>query len=110
MGAVQYDENADAIYVNISSKKAYLSIELSQSIVADLSESRKVVGVEILDASAMISGIFHRKVSRSKIKRLLCNVWGKNELHLDFGFKGEKDRHASLVIPAFYESPIIGLA
>ncbi|MFQ5405562.1 MAG: DUF2283 domain-containing protein [Candidatus Micrarchaeia archaeon] len=61
MKILKYDVETDSLYVTISSKKAYLTMELSSRIGVDLSESKKIVGVELLEASKVISDLFGKK-------------------------------------------------
>ena len=104
MSLLRYDSDSDSLYVNVSSKKAYLSMEISQRIAVDLSESKKVVGVEILDASKVLSGLFHKIVSKSKLKNLLCSVSEDDAIYLNFKLENKR---ASLALPKAYKSPLL---
>ncbi len=52
---IEYDKEADALYIQL--KEAYVddNIDLEESITIDLDEKRHVVGIEILDASKKLS-------------------------------------------------------
>ncbi|MBI5225526.1 DUF2283 domain-containing protein [Candidatus Micrarchaeota archaeon] len=101
---INYDAEADALYVGLSSKKAYFSIELSPRIIVDLTQSNKAIGVELLDASKLISELFGFKVGREDLNNLDCQVDDKDELLLRFELN---KKHQSLLIPKAYASPIL---
>ncbi len=107
MKILRYDADSDSLYVNVSSKKAYLSVELSPRIAVDLSESQRVVGVEILDASKVLSDLFHKAISKAKIASLLCKVSEDDAIYLKFTL--EKDK-ASLALPKAYKSPVLAVS
>ena len=75
---INYDPEADALYVGFNSKKAYFSLELSLRIIVDLSESNKAIGVELLDASKLISELFGFKVGKAELTNLGCHVEDKD--------------------------------
>ncbi|MFH1751097.1 MAG: DUF2283 domain-containing protein [Candidatus Micrarchaeota archaeon] len=106
MEIVKYDEEADAVYVAVSSKKVYYSLEVGPRIVVDLSESKKVIGVEVIDASKLFSELFGRKVSKSDLKKLDCVLNDREELMLQFGLGRQKQR---MILPNAYRSPILNL-
>lgn len=49
---VRVDKDADAIYVNLTDRPIKDSAEVAEGIVVDYDEAGRIVGVEILDASA----------------------------------------------------------
>lgn len=55
----EYDEQADAAYIYlkhpISDGEAKKTIELNENIIIDFDEKGKLLGVEILDASKLLS-------------------------------------------------------
>ncbi len=48
---IKYDKVADAVYVNVSSKKVAKTIEMSNRLNVDVDMAGNIVGIEILDAS-----------------------------------------------------------
>lgn len=48
---VRVDQNADAVYLNLSNNAVAESEEVTDGIVVDYDASGRVVGIEILDAS-----------------------------------------------------------
>lgn len=48
---VRYDEDVDAAYIQLSSKRPKGAIEIKQGIVLHVANKRELVGIEILDAS-----------------------------------------------------------
>lgn len=108
MKKVNYNTDADAVSLNLSSRKAPNSLELTEHILVDLADNGSVVGLEILDASEEISKIFGRKIKKSEIKNMLCSIREEpnNEYLLQFRLKEKASRIASLLIPV-YKSPVL---
>jgi uncharacterized protein YuzE len=52
---IEYDKEADALYIQL--REAYVedNVEIEEGITVDLDENRHVVGIEILDASRKLS-------------------------------------------------------
>ena len=100
----EYDEESDSLYFKVSSKHVYSTIEISPRLGLDVSSDRKVVGVEMLDASRAISDLFQKAVPKEKIKKLLCEIRQEDALYLDMRLEG---RRASLALPQPYESPVL---
>jgi uncharacterized protein YuzE len=52
---IEYDKDADALYIQL--REAYVedNVEIEEDITVDLDENRHVVGIEILDASRKLS-------------------------------------------------------
>lgn len=48
---IEYDKQADAIYIQIQEKKVASSREIEEGVVIDFDESNKVIGFEVLNAS-----------------------------------------------------------
>jgi len=101
---VKYDEESDGFYASVSDKKAFLTIELSHRIGVDVSQDKHVVGVEILDASKVLSDLFGRVIPRARIKHVLCSISEKDEIYVKFELG--KDR-VSMAIPRLYKSPLL---
>ena len=108
MASTKYDEEADSLYVQISSRKSYLTFEVNGRLAIDLSQSNVPVGVEILDASRFLSELFGKHISKEKMKHLLCSVSTKEDVYLDFRLQGARRESARFAIPTIYESPIVG--
>ena len=48
---VRYDEEVDAAYIQLSSKKPKAAIEIKEGVILHVANKRELVGIEILDAS-----------------------------------------------------------
>lgn len=48
---VEYDPQADAMYIGLQKKKVYRSKEIYPGVVLDLDKGKGLIGIEILDAS-----------------------------------------------------------
>ncbi|MFH1200464.1 MAG: DUF2283 domain-containing protein, partial [Candidatus Micrarchaeota archaeon] len=92
------------LYVAVSSKKAFVSLEVSPRIVLDLSHSKNVVGVEVLDASKVLSEVFGFPVSKADLGRLNCKINEGDALYLHFELN---DKSSSLALPKNYSSPLL---
>ena len=107
MKNVDYDSEADAISLEINTKKVYKTIELTEHILVDITNDGKVVGLEILDASDEISKLFNRIVSKIEIKQLLCQIKQEPENEYLIQFRSpRKNQVANLLFPV-YKSPLI---
>ncbi len=51
---VDYDRDADALYLRFSDKKYQESKEVSNGVVLDLDKDNHVIGIEILNASKVL--------------------------------------------------------
>jgi len=106
MANIEYDIETDSLYVNISSKHAYVTLEIGEKLALDLSKSNIPVGVEILEASKFISELFGRNVSKEAVGKMLCKVSQKDAIYLDFELAEARKESARLAIPGVYRSPI----
>jgi uncharacterized protein YuzE len=52
---IEYDKEADALYIQLREVHVDDNIDLEEGISIDLDEKRHVVGIEILDASMRLS-------------------------------------------------------
>ena len=109
MAKIDYDPHDDSMYLDISSKKAYFTVEVGERLSVDVSDSRVPVGIEILEASKFISNLFGKSVSKEKVKNMLCNVTQKDAIYLDFEITGPKREVARFAIPKMYPSPVLSL-
>ena len=52
---IEYDREADALYIQL--REAYVedNIDIEEGITIDLDEKRHIVGIEVLDASKKLS-------------------------------------------------------
>lgn len=48
---VQYDKEADAAYIQLSSKKPEGGVELAEGVILHTTGRNEIAGIEILDAS-----------------------------------------------------------
>ena len=110
MGALKYDKEADCLYVSISGKEGYSTVEISRKIAVDIDRSNRILGVELVDASKVISELFQEKVAKEDIQNLLCKIEEGETLNLRFAFRGERGRHATLSLPKFYQSPVLSVS
>ncbi|MFH0884151.1 MAG: DUF2283 domain-containing protein [Candidatus Micrarchaeota archaeon] len=101
-----YDPDADAISIAVGTRKSDATMELSEHILVDVSNDWKLVGIEIIDASAEISRLFNRAVGKEEIRHLLCEVREAPADEYLVQFKTQKSgESANLLIP-LYRSPI----
>jgi uncharacterized protein YuzE len=52
---IEYDPEADALYIQIREARADDNIDIEEGVTVDIDENRHIVGVEILDASKRLS-------------------------------------------------------
>ena len=48
---IEYDKEADAIYIQIQEKEVATSREIEDGVIIDFDEDKKVIGFEVLNAS-----------------------------------------------------------
>lgn len=109
-GLLKYDRESDCLYVNVSRRQSHVSFELSRRIAVDLDRQNRILGVEIIDASKVISDLFHKKIAKAEIRNLLCSIDEQDTMNLRFSFRGRREEHASLAIPKFYKSPVLSVS
>jgi len=108
MKPINFDPEADAIAVEVRTEKAYRTIELTEHILIDVSDSDQVVGLEILDASEEIAKIFGRVVPKAEIKQLLCQIIQKpNDEYLIQFNSPKKNNQIATFLFQLYRSPLI---
>ena len=107
MKNINYDPDADAIAVKVGREKSYVTAELTEHILVDFDYKERVVGVEILDASAELEKLFGRLVSKKEIQQLLVSITQEphNEYLLQFK-SPQRNQVATLLFP-LYKSPIL---
>ena len=52
---IEYDKEADALYIQLREVNVNDNIDIEEGITVDLDENRHVVGIEILNASKKLS-------------------------------------------------------
>ncbi len=52
---IEYDPEADALYIQIRAARADDNIDIEEGVTVDVDEDRHIVGIEILDASKRLS-------------------------------------------------------
>ncbi|OGY63137.1 MAG: hypothetical protein A2745_00175 [Candidatus Harrisonbacteria bacterium RIFCSPHIGHO2_01_FULL_44_13] len=52
---IEYDKEADALYISFKKAKIHMTVEKGKDIIEDFDEGGSVVGVEILDYSQKVS-------------------------------------------------------
>jgi len=107
MKNVDYDPEADAIAVKVGREKSYVTAELTEHILVDFDYKERVVGVEILDASAELEKIFGRLVSKKEIQQLMVSIIQKPHNEYLLQFKSPKRNQVATLLFPVYESPII---
>ncbi|MFH0713514.1 MAG: DUF2283 domain-containing protein [Candidatus Micrarchaeota archaeon] len=109
MANFNYDEEGDIFTIDISSKKAYLSLEVSPDLIVDLAANHQLTGIELLNASEVLSKLFGINIKKSELHKIHCAINQdaiENNEGLYATFKlGEKT--AKVLIPTNYESPIV---
>ncbi len=106
---LRYDPDADAMYVRVSSRHAWESLEINQNLNIDLDRNGKVVGAELLDVRRFIKRLFGRSVDSKAIKDLKVRISSESgsELVLDIQHSKERIRYA---IPGAYTSPLLSVS
>ncbi|MFH1247374.1 MAG: DUF2283 domain-containing protein [Candidatus Micrarchaeota archaeon] len=108
MAQLIYDKENDALSVDLSSKKAAVSLEISPRFIIDLTASNQPTGIEILDASEVLSTLFGTRIKKSDLHKLHCTfnkeaIRHKEELYATFQLG---QRQAKVLIPTNYQSPV----
>ena len=69
---IYYDKKADAVYIELSKKKANGVIEIKEGVNIDVNKADEILGIEILDASKKLSlkSFSSYKVSPELLKSL----------------------------------------
>ena len=49
---IEYDNNVDALYIRLQEKYVKRTIEIEEGLNIDLDENGKLIGLEVLDATA----------------------------------------------------------
>ena len=95
-----YDNDYDILYVFDKSEKADFSIDFQDSFIVDFNDKKKVVGVEILDASEII---WMKKPDLKKIESVDMQTATKKDMILvKLSLKSKKETvQASLPIPVY---------
>lgn len=109
MVKMTYDPENDSMYLDISSKKAYVTVEVGERLSVDIAQTNIPVGVEILEASKFISNLFGKAVSKESVKNMLCSVTQKDAIYLDFELTKPKREVAHFAIPKMYPSPVVAV-
>jgi len=52
---IEYDPEADALYIQIREARADDNIDIEEGVTVDIDENKHIVGLEILDASKRLS-------------------------------------------------------
>ncbi|WP_293449179.1 DUF2283 domain-containing protein [Persephonella sp.] len=60
---LEYDKEANALYIKLTDKKIAYTEEITPNIIVDYSEDNKPVGIEILNAN--------REINKNELKDLL---------------------------------------
>lgn len=109
MARVDYDEETDIVSIDFSSKKVFVSLEVSRRFIVDLSQNYVPIGIELLDASKVLSHLFGTKISKEELHKLHCTINEQaieqnKELYASFKLN---QNEAKLLIPTNYDSPVI---
>ena len=103
----EYDPEADSGYLSLSPKRADITLEIGERIGVDFSKDKKVVGIEIIDASSLISEILGRAISKENVKKVICKATQSDAIYLDFEYGKHHGRYA---IANPYKSPLLSVA
>jgi uncharacterized protein YuzE len=52
---IEYDKEADALYIQLREASVDNNIDIEEGVTVDLDEKKHIVGIEILDASKKLS-------------------------------------------------------
>jgi uncharacterized protein YuzE len=52
---IEYDKEADALYIQLREANVDDNIDIEEGVTVDLDEKRHIIGIEILDASKKLS-------------------------------------------------------
>jgi uncharacterized protein YuzE len=52
---IQYDPDADALYIQLREAKPVHNIDLEEGVTVDFDKDRHIIGIEILDASERLT-------------------------------------------------------
>jgi len=52
---INYDKNADAVYIRLGQGKVVKTIKMTNRLIVDIDRAGRILGLEILDASSQIS-------------------------------------------------------
>lgn len=66
---LQYDKKNDALYIRFDESPYAESDEIEDGIIFDYDNKKKIVGIEILDASKRLSSSFRSTMRHSKTVR-----------------------------------------
>ncbi len=102
----QYDQQANAFYMHLSSRKAWETLEINQHINIDLDKQGRIAGVELLNVRQFIQQIFGSAPTAEKLKSLkveVCTETG-GEVVLRMNYIHE---HVLYAIPKAYTSPLV---
>lgn len=108
MAQLNYDEESDSLSVDLSSKKAQVSLEVSPRFIIDLTASNQPTGIELLNASEVLSTLFGTRIKKSDLHKLHCTInqdaiRRNEELYATFQLG---DKTAKVLIPTNYQSPV----
>lgn len=108
MASVNYDEEMDSLSVDLSSKKVHVSLEISPRFIIDLTAANQPTGIELLNASEVLSQLFGISIKKNDLHKLHCKinkeaVETQQELYATFELGGKE---AKILIPTNYQSPI----
>lgn len=62
---IHYDPKADAMYIQLAKGKYEVSREISDSVIVDEDKKGKILGVEVLDVSAVFGPKFRENMKNS---------------------------------------------
>ena len=72
---IEYDPEADVLYIQIREAKAYDNIDIEDGVTVDVDEDRHIVGLEILDASKRLSPSDLARITIEKLPVELKRGW-----------------------------------
>jgi uncharacterized protein YuzE len=69
---IEYDEDADALYISLRKGRYKISEEISDDVIMDLDKNCRILGVEVLGVSSKIEENVLRKML--KAEKLILKV------------------------------------
>lgn len=66
---INYDKDADALYIELSNAEFDTNKKINESTILDLDKDNSIIGIEILDASKRIS---KESLSQIEVKNIIA--------------------------------------
>ena len=93
---MKYDPKADAAYAHGTSEKIHQTVEVNPDINVDLSAKGQVVGIEILNAKAVLSKSLATRLNAAELQKIEYEIEQSAGIYLHIRCD---QHHASIVLP-----------